>query len=84
MSSHSPVAHAPISVNHTPDGDLNGAPFEFDDATPGDVLNAPLEEVDPAIAAVLAGELARQQQTLEMIASENFAPRAVLQSRDRC
>jgi glycine hydroxymethyltransferase len=79
MSSHSPVAHAPIAVNHTPNGDLNGAPFEFDEATPGDVLNAPLEEVDPAIAAVLAGELARQQQTLEMIASENFAPRAVLQ-----
>ena len=79
MSSHSPVAHAPIAVNHTPNGNLNGEPFEFDDVTPGDVLNAPLEEVDPAIAAVLAGELARQQQTLEMIASENFAPRAVLQ-----
>ena len=78
MSSHSPVAHAPIAVNHTPNGNLNGEPFEFDDITPGDVLNAPLEEVDPAIAAVLAGELDRQQPTLEMIASENFAPRAVL------
>jgi glycine hydroxymethyltransferase len=43
------------------------------------VLNAPLEEIDPAIAAVLRSELARQQQTLEMIASENFAPRAVLE-----
>jgi glycine hydroxymethyltransferase len=43
-----------------------------------DVLNAPLEVVDPAIAAVMAPELTRQQQTLEMIASENFAPRAVL------
>src|SRR5688500_17952990 len=44
-----------------------------------DVMNAPLEEVDPAIAEVLRGELGRQQQTLEMIASENFAPRAVLE-----
>jgi glycine hydroxymethyltransferase len=44
-----------------------------------DVLDAPLEVVDPAIAAVLRAELTRQQQTLEMIASENFAPRAVLE-----
>jgi glycine hydroxymethyltransferase len=39
---------------------------------------APLAEVDPAIAAVLEGELRRQQGTLEMIASENFVPQAVL------
>jgi glycine hydroxymethyltransferase len=38
----------------------------------------PLEVVDPEIAEVLAGELARQRETLEMIASENFVPRAVL------
>ena len=43
------------------------------------VTNAPLSEVDPEIAAVLNGELARQRNTLEMIASENFAPRAVLE-----
>jgi glycine hydroxymethyltransferase len=79
MSNYGPVAHAPIAVNHATNGDFDGEPFELDDAAPGDVLNAPLEEVDPAIAAVLAGELARQQHTLEMIASENFAPRAVLE-----
>src|SRR5436190_2379659 len=39
---------------------------------------APLTEVDPEIAAVLEGELRRQQGTLEMIASENFVPQAVL------
>jgi glycine hydroxymethyltransferase len=49
------------------------------DRTSHDVLNAPLEVLDPEIAAVLRGELGRQQQTLEMIASENFAPRAVLE-----
>ena len=43
--------------------------------------NAPLVEVDPEIAAVLEGELARQRDTLEMIASENFVPRAVLQAQ---
>lgn len=38
----------------------------------------PLAELDPQIAEVLEGELARQRETLEMIASENFVPRAIL------
>ena len=45
---------------------------------PEDFHNAPLAEVDPDIASVLDAELARQQGTLEMIASENFVPQAVL------
>ncbi len=44
------------------------------------VMNQSLSELDPEIAAVLDGELARQRGTLEMIASENFVPRAVLQA----
>jgi len=47
---------------------------------PEDFQNAPLAEVDPEIAQVLERELARQQQTLEMIASENFVPQAVLEA----
>ena len=43
------------------------------------VNNQPLAELDPEIAQVLAGELTRQRETLEMIASENFVPRAVLE-----
>jgi len=43
-------------------------------------LAAPLAEVDPEIAAVLDAELHRQQRTLEMIASENFVPQAVLEA----
>lgn len=38
-----------------------------------------LSQVDPEIATVLDQELGRQRDTLEMIASENFVPRAVLQ-----
>ncbi|MGP9693929.1 serine hydroxymethyltransferase [Brachybacterium sp. AOP25-B2-12] len=38
-------------------------------------------DLDPEIARVLDRELARQQNTLEMIASENFVPRAVLQAQ---
>ena len=46
---------------------------------PPDFFNRPLAEVDPQIAEVLAQELERQQRTLEMIASENFVPLAVLE-----
>jgi glycine hydroxymethyltransferase len=46
---------------------------------PDDFQNAPLAEVDPDIARVLERELARQQNTLEMIASENFVPQSVLE-----
>jgi glycine hydroxymethyltransferase len=46
---------------------------------PHDFFNRPLADVDPEIAEVLALELRRQQQTLEMIASENFVPVSVLE-----
>ncbi|UFU05624.1 serine hydroxymethyltransferase [Ruania halotolerans] len=45
------------------------------------VRDQTLAELDPEIAAVLEGELGRQRDTLEMIASENFVPRAVLQAQ---
>ncbi|MES2170661.1 MAG: serine hydroxymethyltransferase [Actinomycetota bacterium] len=41
----------------------------------------PLSSVDPEIARVLEQELDRQRSTLEMIASENFVPRAVLEAQ---
>jgi glycine hydroxymethyltransferase len=44
-----------------------------------DYFHRPVSEVDPEIAEVLRGELEREQRTLEMIASENFVPRAVLE-----
>ncbi|MEV0586663.1 serine hydroxymethyltransferase [Nonomuraea sp. NPDC050310] len=45
------------------------------------MLDAPLSAVDPEIAAALDAELDRQRTTLEMIASENFAPVAVMQAQ---
>jgi glycine hydroxymethyltransferase len=47
---------------------------------PDNFQTAPLTEVDPEIAAVLDAELNRQRRTLEMIASENFVPQAVLEA----
>ncbi|MSS85092.1 serine hydroxymethyltransferase [Actinomycetaceae bacterium WB03_NA08] len=45
------------------------------------LINQSLQELDPEIYQVLEGELQRQRDTLEMIASENFVPRAVLQAQ---
>jgi glycine hydroxymethyltransferase len=43
-----------------------------------DYFTKPLADVDPDIADVLANEANRQETTLEMIASENFVPQAIL------
>jgi len=44
-------------------------------------FNLPLSETDPEIAAVLTAELTRQRNMLEMIASENFVSRGVLEAQ---
>jgi glycine hydroxymethyltransferase len=43
--------------------------------------NQPLSAGDPAIAALIGKELQRQQTHLELIASENFASRAVMEAQ---
>ncbi|MFE7198814.1 serine hydroxymethyltransferase [Pseudonocardia alni] len=45
------------------------------------VLDGTLAETDPEVHAAVAAELGRQRGTLEMIASENFAPLAVMQAQ---
>ncbi|KUM87873.1 serine hydroxymethyltransferase [Streptomyces pseudovenezuelae] len=49
--------------------------------TPASPLSLPLSELDPDVADAVAAELHRQQSTLEMIASENFAPAAVMEAQ---
>ena len=44
-----------------------------------DYFERPLAEVDPEVAEAIDHELDRQRRTLEMIASENFVPQAVLE-----
>ena len=46
-----------------------------------DVLTRSLAETDPEVQEAISAELRRQQGTLEMIASENFAPIAVMQAQ---
>ena len=43
--------------------------------------NASLREADPTVARLINNELRRQQRGLELIASENFASRAVIDAR---
>ncbi|MEY3586762.1 MAG: hypothetical protein RL696_757 [Actinomycetota bacterium] len=50
-------------------------------STQSSSFSAPLSEVDPEIAAVLQQELDRQRHTLEMIASENFVSRGILEAQ---
>src|SRR3954466_1483613 len=54
-------------------------PMSVQPANP--LLGASLAELDPAVHDAITAELARQQNTLEMIASENFTPVAVMQAQ---
>jgi glycine hydroxymethyltransferase len=47
----------------------------------GRFFSAPVAETDPEIAAALAQELAREQDGIELIASENIVSRAVLDAQ---
>ncbi|MFI9504460.1 serine hydroxymethyltransferase [Nocardia sp. NPDC052566] len=44
-------------------------------------LDASLRDFDPVVAAIVDREIDRQQRGLEMIASENYAPLAVMQAQ---
>ncbi|MFZ2620271.1 MAG: serine hydroxymethyltransferase [Alphaproteobacteria bacterium] len=46
-----------------------------------DILNHDLRQTDPALQAALDAELARQQDWIELIASENIVSRAVMQAQ---
>ncbi len=48
---------------------------------PSDYFERPLADVDPEVAEAMQAELHRQQTTLEMIASENFVPQAILEAQ---
>ena len=49
--------------------------------SPAPFFRAGLAEVDPEVAAAIAGELARQRDGIELIASENIVSRAVLEAQ---
>ena len=61
-----------------------GAPLAFGGMAPAQddhPFNSPLHDIDPEVAAALDGELGRQRRTLDLVASESVAPRAVLEAQ---
>ena len=44
-------------------------------------MGSPLEQTDPVIAGIIRREVERQNTTVQLIASENFASRAVLEAQ---
>ncbi|MGY6707826.1 MAG: serine hydroxymethyltransferase [Rhizobiaceae bacterium] len=50
-------------------------------ATADDFFSQPLEDRDPEIFAAITGELGRQRQEIELIASENIVSRAVMEAQ---
>ncbi len=48
---------------------------------PGSELALSLRELDPAIADLIEAEERRQNQSLDLVASENFVPKAVLEAQ---
>jgi glycine hydroxymethyltransferase len=63
------------------DSDRSGHDAADHAPAPAPDLHRSLAETDPQVHAAIADELRRQQTTLEMIASENFAPIAVMQAQ---
>jgi len=53
----------------------------FSEAQADDFFSQPLEERDPDIFAAITGELGRQRQEIELIASENIVSRAVMEAQ---
>merc|ERR1719330_902142 len=43
-------------------------------------LNTPLKDLDPEVSSIIESEKGRQRRCINLIASENFAPRAVLEA----
>ena len=52
-----------------------------DGATPNSFFTTPLSDRDPEISAAITGELGRQRDEIELIASENIVSRAVLEAQ---
>ncbi len=55
-------------------------PLHDQHSAEGKFFSAPLEQIDPEIFGVLNSELVRQQDEIELIASENYVSRAVLEA----
>ena len=66
--------------NFDPPQTNESIPMASSPARANSLFNAPLSDVDPLISGIVGRELARQRAEIELIASENFVSRAVLEA----
>jgi len=68
------------------DNQMQPPPMESNPSTPPAIsINKPsLSEADPAIFSAIQNEYARQHDNIELIASENFTSRAVMEAQGSC
>jgi glycine hydroxymethyltransferase len=66
-----------MSVSHSAKETANETAKSTDEG----LFSVPLADSDPEIAAAIAGELGRQRDDIELIASENYVSRAVLEAQ---
>ena len=60
---------------------MNSADVAYKDLVEDDFFTAGLAQTDPELAEAIHGELRRQQDQIELIASENIVSRAVLEAQ---
>ena len=63
------------------DARKTGGPFSSREREERLLLYDVVRQVDPEVAEALDGELRRQREKIELIASENFVSRAVLEAQ---
>jgi glycine hydroxymethyltransferase len=73
-------ASAPASLGNMP----HHLESEADDGPNESTLGGPLRKVDPEIYEAIAAEERRQRENIELIASENFTSRAVMEAQGSC
>ncbi|GBF93482.1 serine hydroxymethyltransferase [Raphidocelis subcapitata] len=80
------VAHQAQPARARPLARATAAPPKGAPSRKGELFqyDGPLSEVDPEVATIIKGEKARQTHGLELIASENFTSRAVMQALGSC
>ena len=82
------LSRATRGANPPPRSNMENLPHhsesQADDPSHGTSLGGPLRKVDPEIAEAIAEEKRRQRENIELIASENFTSRAVMEAQGSC
>jgi glycine hydroxymethyltransferase len=78
----------PAHANPAPRSTMGNMPHPLDpetsDGRAGASLGSALRKVDPEIFEAIAAEERRQRENIELIASENFTSRAVMEAQGSC